>query len=137
MLVLLHPLLLAIALHEVVLRRIEVDHLVLHGIAICTAGFWLLVHYIGFNDAFFRSSIFWGSLTIWTLLYRAFWHPLNRFPGPSGAKLSKWWMVRKTWSTQWHMHRVHQALHAKYGDYTRTGMFLLAYSKEQHTYEFR
>ncbi|KAF2443276.1 cytochrome P450 [Karstenula rhodostoma CBS 690.94] len=119
--VLLQPLLLAIALHEFVLRRVEVDHLVLHGISICTAGFLILVQWIGFSDAFLLSTIFWGSLSIWTLLYRAFWHPLNLFPGPYGAKLSKWWTTKNTWTTRWHMHRVHQVLHSKYGDYVRTG----------------
>lgn len=119
--VLLQPLLLAIGLHEFVLRRVEVDHLVLHGIAICTVGFWILVSIIGFGDAFILAVVFWGSLSIWTLLYRAFWHPLKRFPGPFGAKLSKWWATKNTWTTQWHMHRVHQALQAKHGDYVRTG----------------
>jgi hypothetical protein len=136
MAVVLHPLLLAIALHELVLRRVEVDHLVLHGIAICTAGFWILVHYIGFSDAFVRSTVFWGSLAVWTLLYRAFWHPLNQFPGPFGAKLSKWWTSKKTWSTQWHMHHVHQALQAEYGDYVRTGISPLAHITERHIHEF-
>ncbi|KAK7187825.1 benzoate 4-monooxygenase cytochrome P450 [Paraphaeosphaeria sporulosa] len=121
MAVLLQPLLLAIALHEFVLRRVEVDHLVLPGIAIYTAGFWILVQYIGFSDAFCLSVGFWSSLSIWTLLYRALWHPLKRFPGPFGAKLTKWWTTKKTWTTQWHMHRVHQAMHEKYGDYVRTG----------------
>lgn len=113
----------AIALHEIVLRRVEIDHLVLHGIIISTAGFWLLANYSSLSSALLLSINFWGFLSMWTLLYRAFWHPLKGFPGPFWAKFSKWWMSKKTWDTQWHMHRVHQSLQARYGDYVRTGAF--------------
>lgn len=33
------------------------------------------------------------------LVYRAFFHPLESFPGPFGAKLSRFWAVWKTYET--------------------------------------
>jgi hypothetical protein len=111
----------AIALHELVLRRVEVDRLTLSGIFTFTAVFYLTTQTVGIYDSTVFWGTFWGTLSIWILIYRAFWHPLRRFPGPFAARLSKWWATKQTWGSGFHFHQVEQKLHEKYGDYVRTG----------------
>ena len=55
------------------------------------------------------------------ITYRLFFHQLNSFPGPAGAKVSKLWHL-------WQVRRAKQylvlhELHNKYGDFVRTGEF--------------
>jgi hypothetical protein len=64
---------------------------------------------------------FTGSLWTSMLLYRAFFHPLNKFPGPFPAKLSKLWALVQTAKTGLKWHQVDAALHQHYGDYVRIG----------------
>jgi hypothetical protein len=63
-------------------------------------------------------------LSLWTsvLLYRTFFHPLNNFPGPFPAKLSKVWALTQVAKTGLKWYQVDATLHQKYGDYVRTGM---------------
>jgi hypothetical protein len=65
-------------------------------------------------------------LSLWTsiLVYRAFFHPLNKFPGPVPAKLSKLWALTQLIKTGMKWYQVDAALHKKYGDYVRTGLAL-------------
>lgn len=52
--------------------------------------------------------------------YRAFFHRLNSFPGPFGAKISKLWHASKVFRTidnYKHLAR----MHAEYGTFVRTG----------------
>ncbi|TBU38266.1 high nitrogen upregulated cytochrome P450 monooxygenase 2 [Dichomitus squalens] len=61
-----------------------------------------------------------GALSAFVILYRlAPWHPLARYPGPPGAKLSKWWMACVSLSGYEHLY-IHK-LHEKYGDVVRFG----------------
>jgi hypothetical protein len=63
-------------------------------------------------------------VSLWAnmLIYRTFFHPLNRFPGPFGARLSKFWSLRQVVRSKSRWYRVCVDLHKKYGDYVRTGM---------------
>ena len=66
----------------------------------------------------FAPSYFVGLYTSITV-YRLFFHPLRRFPGPFWARLSNlyhMWLIRKSDN-----HLVMQRLHAKYGPIVRTG----------------
>ncbi|KAF2707633.1 putative benzoate 4-monooxygenase cytochrome P450 [Pleomassaria siparia CBS 279.74] len=56
-----------------------------------------------------------------TLVYRAFFHPLRQFPGPTGAKLSKFWTLWKVYKADQRWYLQVPELHKKYGDYVRTG----------------
>jgi hypothetical protein len=64
-------------------------------------------------------------LSLWTsmLVYRAFFHPLDKFPGPFPAKFSKLWAFWQTAKTGMKWYQVDEALHKQYGDYVRTGSF--------------
>jgi len=69
-----------------------------------------------------------SSLVVNILVYRGWGHSLQRFPGPYGAKLSKFWALGKVaWSgTKWY--QVVGRLQEQYGDYDyiRTGGSLSA-----------
>jgi hypothetical protein len=111
----------AVALHESILRRTEVDHLTLPLVATFSTVYWLITYYIGFTTAAVVAICFWVPLWLYIGAYRAFFHPLKDYPGPLGAKLSKWWTLKQTWDSKLHYHRVLQRLQREYGDYIRTG----------------
>jgi hypothetical protein len=62
-------------------------------------------------------------ISLWTniLLYRAFFHPLNGFPGPFGARLSKFWALGKVVESNIRWYQVVGRLQKQYGDVVRTG----------------
>jgi hypothetical protein len=115
----------AIALHEVVLRRHEVDHLALPIIVTSCVAYWTLVYYVGAAYATALAASFWAPLWLYIAAYRAYFHPLREYPGPFAARLSKWWTIKQTYDTNLHFHRVQQQLQRKYGDYVRTGKMML------------
>jgi hypothetical protein len=112
----------AVMLHEIVLRRTEVDHLALPIIITSCITYCTIVYLAGFLSANAVSASFWVPLWLYIGVYRAFLHPLQKYPGPFGAKLSKWWTVKQNWDTDLHFHRKLQQLQREYGDYVRTGM---------------
>lgn len=111
----------AVILHEYVLRRVEVDHLALLIIGSALATYWILVYYTSVSAATLVTGLFWVPLWLYISAYRAFFHPLKDFPGPFGAKLSRWWTIKRIWDSDLHYYRVLQRLQAEYGDYVRTG----------------
>ncbi|EUC47469.1 hypothetical protein COCMIDRAFT_24632 [Bipolaris oryzae ATCC 44560] len=111
----------AVILHESVLREVEVDHLALPIIGSAVTTYWILVYYTSFIAATLVTSSFWVPLWLYIGAYRAFFHPLKDYPGPWGAKLSRWWTIKQTWDSDLHYHRVLQRLQTQYGDYVRTG----------------
>ncbi|KAF2632016.1 hypothetical protein BU25DRAFT_406535 [Macroventuria anomochaeta] len=111
----------AITLHETVLRRVEIDHLTLPILAVSSTVYLVLACYAGFLQATTLFLTFWSTLWIYIGLYRTLFHPLRRYPGPLGARLSKYYTVKKVIATRWHWHRVQQDLQKQYGDYVRTG----------------
>lgn len=54
------------------------------------------------------------------LFYRAFWHRLSRFPGPTLAKLSNFYVTFLT-AKKCHLYDEVEKLHQQYGDYVRLG----------------
>jgi hypothetical protein len=57
-------------------------------------------------------------------IYRLFLHRLRHFPGPWGAKLSRFYAVKlASKNLQYHLEL--QQMHRKYGDFVRTGKLLM------------
>ena len=73
------------------------------------------------RQAFALVSYTLASLAVNILVYRAFFHRLRHFPGPFGARLSKFWAVWQTIKSKARWYQVTQKLHEQYGDYVRTG----------------
>jgi hypothetical protein len=114
----------AVVLHELVLRRVEVDHLAIPIIISSCAAYIALAYYTSLGYATLVASSFWVPLWLYIAVYRTFFHPLRNYPGPFAARLSKWWTVKQNWDTDLHFHRTQQELQRRYGDYVRTGMQL-------------
>ena len=53
------------------------------------------------------------------ITYRSFFHPLNKFPGPVGARISKFWISAHIKNST--AFRTVQKLHEEYGDFVRVG----------------
>ncbi|KAJ7161485.1 cytochrome P450, partial [Mycena crocata] len=65
-------------------------------------------------------TIFFCTLSLSIIIYRISpWHPLAHIPGPTIHKISKLWGVWVLLGGD--QHRVHKALHDKYGPFLRTG----------------
>jgi hypothetical protein len=60
----------------------------------------------------------WSSM----LVYRVYFHRLKSFPGPSMAKLSKFWHAGQV-APDAGNYRLLERLHSKYGDFVRTGIY--------------
>jgi tryprostatin B 6-hydroxylase len=67
-----------------------------------------------------------ATLGLSITLYRLFFHPLRRYPGPVLAKLTKW--TGAYWTATGDLHTIVQALHEKYGEIVRIGPNELSFS---------
>ena len=117
-------------LHEL-MKRVEVDRRPLSIVGVAIGSTFTLTCGLSFLQelpfgAAFRLAWLVISCSVVSfianmLLYRAFFHPLNRFPGPFGAKLSKFWALGKVVESKVRWYQVAGRLQEKYGDYVRTG----------------
>jgi hypothetical protein len=67
---------------------------------------------------------FLASLGASTVVYRLFFHSLRHFPGPWGAKISRFYNVSIIKRSDFKYHLELEKLHAEYGDFVRTGLSL-------------
>ncbi|GAQ42509.1 benzoate 4-monooxygenase cytochrome P450 [Aspergillus niger] len=66
------------------------------------------------------NSVFTLAFTTSLIVYRLFFHRLHNFPGPLQARLSRLYLVARTYrSLQLHVEL--ERLHQRYGDFVRTG----------------
>ena len=63
-----------------------------------------------------------ASLFTSIIIYRLFFHQLRNFPGPIGARITKFWHVGKLLRQP--NFKVLDDLHRQYGDFVRTGSHL-------------
>lgn len=126
---------LGLVLHLSILKPLEVEQFMYTLIASCfTLILGLLIFHIfsGFPilDAFLRVALISSCLGFGVLfsmvVYRLFFHRLRNFPGPIGAKISKFYSVFLAAKTVQY-HKDVARMHEKYGDFIRTGMYLHYY----------
>ncbi|KAH8603050.1 cytochrome P450 monooxygenase-like protein [Bisporella sp. PMI_857] len=118
-------------IHQFV-KNVGIDRYPLTVLGCLIAGYWLVA--LGLQRTSHTYGSFWAaqqvaflaitsavvSLFINILVYRAFFHPLNAFPGPFGAKLSKFWSLRQVVKSDVKWYQVVSKLKEEYGDYVRT-----------------
>jgi hypothetical protein len=108
-------------LHQAFFRRVEVDKRPTSLAASFIVAYLVIAACFGYLSALFATACFLLSLWVNISVYRAFFHPLGKFPGPFPARLSKFWAMKKALESQSRWHMVAQGLHTEYGDYVRTG----------------
>jgi hypothetical protein len=122
-----------VLLHVLFFKNVEVDrHPVRIATAFASTSFLLTIALSSISEEY--ASLPWAlaiafmallslisSLCTSILVYRAFLHPLKKFPGPFNARLSKFWTLKKVIGTKIRWYQVLDQLHEKYGDYVRTG----------------
>jgi hypothetical protein len=64
-----------------------------------------------------------SGLTSSILIYRGFFHRLNKFPGPFVARLSNLYPTALS-AKRLHLYEEVQSLHKQYGDYVRLGKYI-------------
>lgn len=67
-------------------------------------------------------SVFTLSFTASLAVYRLFLHRIRSFPGPWQARLSRLYVVARTWQSL-QLHVELERLHQIYGDFVRTGVY--------------
>lgn len=126
----------AVVLHQSLFRRVEVDNYPLVLCILVGLAYFILAASLRYGNTEYSgalsahtlafSTVSCFVLSLWTniLIYRAFFHPLRKFPGPFGAKLSKFWSLNKAMRSGLRYYQVVDQLHEKYGDFVRTGKTL-------------
>ena len=118
------------ALFHLSIRKVEVDYLIWHFLALSTGVFSALVYaYLSLTNctlleatakALLVGVSFNTGLTLSIAVYRLFFHRLRKFPGPLGAKLSRFYTVKLAAKNVQYNVEVAK-MHEKYGDFIRTG----------------
>ena len=120
---------LGVFFHVTILRTVEIERFVYR---LVTLGFITVVGLcaahiqINFSPvaAILRVALlsfsFSGALFLSMMVYRVFFHPLRKFPGPVGAKISRFYVAYKA-SQDLQYHKQVSKWHEQYGDFVRTG----------------
>ncbi len=110
-------------------HHLEAPRLVVLAMALPVVIFVFLFQYADFGviQAAVQTTLVAATYltSIWTsiIVYRIFFHPLRRFPGPFMAKVSKFWHVLKL-APKLDNYRQLDEMHRRYGDFVRTGTSL-------------
>lgn len=74
---------------------------------------------VAFKQVFIHTAVLLIGLYSSLLWYRLLWHPLRRFPGPFGARITSLWL--STQIERGNAHHKMVALHKEYGPFIRIG----------------
>ncbi|ORY64225.1 putative benzoate 4-monooxygenase cytochrome P450 [Pseudomassariella vexata] len=115
--------------HVTILRNVEVENFMyqlLEVLSLATGGLVFAYHIVGFSivGALTRVAIivfsFNSGLFLSIVIYRLFFHRLHKFPGPKGAKISRFYSAIIAAKEVKYFKEVDR-MHEKYGDFIRTG----------------
>lgn len=122
---------LGIAIHQAI-RRVEIDSKLAEILQLFTASNTVLMIArwqlalpplrlsIALRFTLWVNVFFFTGLFSSIILYRAVFHRLRNFPGPFGAKITKFWVLKQAAKTlQWN-EKVRE-LHREHGDFVRIG----------------
>lgn len=91
------------------------------GIAVVLSDFGRLAWAQAFVKSIFIEVVFNLSCLLSISIYRLLLHRCGRFPGPVGAKLSRFWTAYIS-SKNLQYYKELEKMHVKYGDFVRTGI---------------
>ncbi|KXJ89515.1 putative cytochrome P450 [Microdochium bolleyi] len=129
----LHPLLpptiLGVLCHALFLRAYEVEQFMYT--LLCNSAFltvsvfaaYLSQHWTVSGAVVQTAAItgsFWTGVFTSMAVYRAWFHPLRKFPGPWGAKISRFWSARRA-ARKVQYYKEVESMHETHGDFIRTG----------------
>lgn len=116
--------------HHLVFRPFEIDGYAWHLFFTYLVAFFLLIAgnvyltkysvVLALARALFVATAYNSGVVISIFTYRAFFHPLNRFPGPFLAKLTRFYAMNDA-AKRVQAYNDIQNLHNKYGDIVRVG----------------
>lgn len=125
--------LLGLLLHQAI-RSVEFELYMFHFMTLCAASFpgliYAFVHVGGHGilTAFIRTFLFAFSfvtaLSISIVVYRISFHRCRNFPGPFGAKVTRFYATYLS-AKDVQYYKELEKIHAKHGDFVRTGMIPL------------
>jgi hypothetical protein len=81
--------------------------------------------HIAILQASFAGTSFLAGLGVSMVTYRLFFHRVRRFPGPLGAKISRFTVMSDVKKSGMKYHQELEKLHRQYGDFVRVGMYHL------------
>jgi hypothetical protein len=118
----------AALIFHILTLHVELDYKLwnLGGVYLCLYG--LLTHIFSLNTDLVAGALkvlllsvcFNATLTLSILAHRVLFHRLRHFPGPFGAKVSRFWHIFKLWDSE-AGHLFLEGMHKKYGDIVRYG----------------
>lgn len=129
--------LLGVLFHQAA-RNVEFELYMYHFMALSSAGYFGLVYALvqlegqDFSGALWRSSIFATSFNTSVLfsivVYRLLLHRCRSFPGPLPAKMSRFYAAYLS-AKNVQYYKELAKVHKKYGDFVRTGMLSIAFTR--------
>jgi len=102
------------------IRSIEFELFVAHFATASLLALLGCIYTLGFWQAILLLVSFNASLLFSIATYRLFFHRLHSFPGPFGAKLSRFHATRLT-AKNVQYYKELAKMHSQYGDFVRTG----------------
>lgn len=118
-------------LFHVSIQTVEFEKFMFHFLAalpvmaVVMSAFFSVFGHLTWPQAFVKSvsieAIFNLSCLLSIGIYRLLFHRCGKFPGPIGAKLSRFW-TSYTSSKNFQYHKELEKMQEKYGDFVRTGM---------------
>jgi tryprostatin B 6-hydroxylase len=100
-------------------RYVQAFILAFAGISMAKSNFQGLSIGAAVNQTALLAAFYFTGLYLSLIIYRLFFNPLNKFPGPYGARLSKFDFVFRVTKMDGH-HKLY-AMHRKYGKFVRIG----------------
>lgn len=123
----LHIFLFRVGEWDLAATKLLVSFVTLYIASVAGLVYWLPARYPTYNVAFGTASglalYFILGLLLSMLVYRGFFHRLNRFPGPFVARLSNLYPTMLS-AKKFHLYEEVQRLHQQYGDFVRLGKVL-------------
>jgi hypothetical protein len=101
------------------IRNVVSGHIALAFLILCILNPFFDTLKDAVQSLFIFSGSYLVSLFTSISIYRLFFHPLRKFPGPRLAALTKFWHVYQARNSTNYL--VMQDMHSKYGTFVRTG----------------